>query len=262
MDGDPVARVRAKARSGRRDRGQRSAAGRVGSRGRAPAGRRRPVELRLSAARGSRVDTGNRSMAPRAAISRGRTYRSPVPRFHCSLASSGPGGTGRDARAAYHRSAGRAGRPVPGNTEALGDAALRATIGSDGSPPRGPAIAGQAPSTLHRSARARAHAVGDSIARPADRLPPRRASTWPPHGDESLPRHVRCRAGRRDPVGRQRPGRAVPLLGREGLRGVRLTGGGSGGQPQAHRRRPPCRTPRRSRCPSSRTRTGTRSTSR
>ena len=48
-------------------------------------------------------------MAPRAAISRGRTHRSPVPRFHCSLPSSDPGDSGRDARAAYHRSAGRAG---------------------------------------------------------------------------------------------------------------------------------------------------------
>ena len=114
LDGDPVAQVRANARTGRRDGGQRPAVGRVGSRGRAPAGRRRPVELRLAAGRGSRVDAGDRSVAPRAAISRGGTYRSPVPRFHCSLASSGPGGTGRDARAAYHRSAGRAGRPVPG----------------------------------------------------------------------------------------------------------------------------------------------------
>ena len=113
----------------------------------------------------------------------------------------------------------------------------------DGSPPRGPAVAGQAPSTLHRSARARAHASGDAIAHQAERLPPHRAPARAPPGDEGPSRPVHRDAGRRDPVGRQRPGRAVHLLGREGVRGVRHAGRGGGGQPQAHGRARPRRRP-------------------
>ena len=195
-----------------------------------------------------RLDTGDRSVAPRAAISRGRTYRSPVPRFHCSLASSGPGERGATQRAAYHRSAGRAAARPAGRLPAQRrgrrgpTAALRATIGPDGSPPRGPALAGPAPSTLHRSARARAKVRPvDAVAHPA------RAATAASSAGAASPCVTKAflavsdrRAGRGDPVGRQRRGRARSSpRSCSGFGGFVDTGRRRGRQPA----RPPRRRP-------------------
>src|SRR5262245_14224813 len=117
-----------------------------------------------------------------------------------------------------------------------GRASLRATIAADGPPPREPALAGAAPSALERPPDRGQDPARQPLPHPAPPLPADRAPPRAPARDEGVPRRVDRAARWRDHLGRERPGGAVRLVGRAGLRWLRDAGLGRGREPDAERR--------------------------